>query len=394
MTARFVALVACVLVACRPHAGSTEGSASSAPPAAKAVEETEPAPSTATPSASPTPVKDTVAQDVERRERLRHGGELYARMCAVCHGASGEGYKADQAPAIGRSEYLASVSDEFLRAAIVDGRRGSTMSAWGKARGGPLAPEDVDALLAFMRGWQTGPAVVLDEGQSRGNADAGAKLYAAECVRCHGVDGRAATAVQIGNPDWLRSASDGLVRHAIRTGRPGTTMEAFAAKLGDQGVEDVLAFVRRFQLQPLPPSAPPSPPPPLALGRVPLHPGGREPKGFRAHPETTPADVVHAELAKGAKMVLLDARAPTDYSHEHIAGAVSVPFYDPSPYLAKLPKHAWLVSYCACPHAESRELASKLVAAGFSKVTVLNEGLGYWKSKGYKTQAGSAQGKP
>jgi rhodanese-related sulfurtransferase len=127
---------------------------------------------------------------------------------------------------------------------------------------------------------------------------------------------------------------------------------------------------------------------------VPLHPGGPEPRGFKLHPDTTPADVIHAQLAAGAKMALLDARAPTDYAVEHIAGAVSVPFYDPSPYLDKLPKHAWLVSYCACPHAESRELASKLLAAGFKKVTVLNEGLGYWKSKGYKTATGPAQGKP
>ena len=52
------------------------------------------------------------------------------------------------------------------------------------------------------------------------------------------------------------------------------------------------------------------------------------------------------------------------------------------------------MSYCSCPHAESRELAAKLLAAGYTKVTVLNEGLGYWKSKGYKTQTSAAQGTP
>ena len=31
-------------------------------------------------------------------KQQKEGGELYARMCAVCHGPKGEGYKADQAP--------------------------------------------------------------------------------------------------------------------------------------------------------------------------------------------------------------------------------------------------------------------------------------------------------
>ncbi|HEX3594403.1 MAG TPA: rhodanese-like domain-containing protein, partial [Polyangiaceae bacterium] len=72
----------------------------------------------------------------------------------------------------------------------------------------------------------------------------------------------------------------------------------------------------------------------------------------------------------------------------HIKGAVSVPFYDPTPYVDKLPRDAWLVCYCACPHAESGQLAQKLVAKGFTKVTVLDEGLGVWRSKGYPTTTG------
>ena len=87
-------------------------------------------------------------------------------------------------------------------------------------------------------------------------------------------------------------------------------------------------------------------------------------------------------------MAILDARAPSDYMNQHIAGAVSVPFYDPSPYLDKLPRNSWLVCYCACPHAESGSLASKLVQAGFKKVTVLDEGLGAWTAKHYPVKNG------
>ncbi len=89
-------------------------------------------------------------------------------------------------------------------------------------------------------------------------------------------------------------------------------------------------------------------------------------------------------------MALLDARAPSDYQREHIAGAVSVPFYDPDGYFSQLPRDAWLVCYCACPHAESGQLAKKLVDAGFTKVTVLDEGLGVWKKKGYGVVEGAS----
>jgi cytochrome c oxidase cbb3-type subunit 3/ubiquinol-cytochrome c reductase cytochrome c subunit len=104
----------------------------------------------------------------------------------------------------------------------------------------------------------------------------------------------------------------------------------------------------------------------------------------------TSVDVVKAELDRGARLGLLDARAPSDYVTGHIAGAVSVPFYDPDPYFASLPKDAWLVCYCACPHAESGQLASKLAKNGFTEVTVLDEGFNVWRTRNYPTRAGAA----
>src|SRR5579859_1436427 len=83
----------------------------------------------------------------------RRGGHLYQRMCSVCHGPMGAGYKADQAPAITHPDFLASATDAYLRNAIVNGRSATTMSAWSVERGGPLASSDVDAMIAFLRGW-------------------------------------------------------------------------------------------------------------------------------------------------------------------------------------------------------------------------------------------------
>jgi cytochrome c oxidase cbb3-type subunit 3 len=314
------------------------------------------------------------------------GGEFYARMCAVCHGAAGEGYAADQAPRLAQQEFLSTVSDAYLRDAIMYGRRGTTMSAWVRIKGGPLKPEDVNAVVAYIRSWQQQPPAKLDEKPLKGDVQAGTALFDKQCASCHGVRGIGGPQMQIGGPELLAGASNGFLRAAIRHGRPGTPMPAFETSLGAQGVENVIAALRSFQV----PTATPQIGglAPLPLGPVPLNPNGPEPQGFKAYPEMTPADVIHAQLEKGARFALLDARVPSDFLHEHIAGAVSVPFYDPAPYFDSLPKDAWLICYCGCPHAESGQLAQKLQARGFTKVAVLDEGLGVWKSRGYPLGSG------
>lgn len=329
---------------------------------------------------------------VETRS-VAHGREIYGRMCAVCHGAGGEGYKADQAPALHQPEFLASVTDAALTAAITQGRAGSTMSSWGLERGGPLAPADVAAVVEFLRTWQALAAPpFMDDRPAEGDLGRGATLFAAECATCHGKRGTGGPQVSVGNPQLLSTVSNGFLRLAVEDGRGGTPMPAFRKKLGDQGVEDVVALLRSWQTAvgpDVPRLAAPARPPPLPLGPVPLNPNGPEPNGFKVASGFVSADVVAAELRRGARMAILDARAPPDYTGEHIAGAVSVPFYDPDPYVSALPKDAWLVCYCGCPHAESGQLAQKLRGKGFTKVTVIDEGLRYWVTKKYATRAGT-----
>ena len=324
---------------------------------------------------------------VERTDAQLHGAEIYGRMCAVCHGAVGEGYKADQATALAHPDFLATVSDDYLRYAIANGRSGTTMSAWANERGGPLARGDVEAVVAFVRTWDRRPRAKLDETPMKGNAPRGADTYGRECAKCHGARGTGGPNVSIGNADLLSRASNGFLRAAINGGRPGTSMPSFDAKLDDVAIDDTIAFVRSFAAPP--PRPPPTRSPPIPLGPVPLNPKGPEPIGFHATPGLTSVETVKAQLIdRHAKMAILDARAPSDYANEHIAGAVSVPFYEPDPYIASLPRDAWLVCYCACPHAESGQLAQKLVAKGFTKVTVLDEGLPVWKNKHYPTATG------
>jgi cytochrome c oxidase cbb3-type subunit 3/ubiquinol-cytochrome c reductase cytochrome c subunit len=134
-------------------------------------------------------------------------------------------------------------------------------------------------------------------------------------------------------------------------------MPSFAPRLGDRGVDDVLALLRSWQKTAPASHKPPAKLPPLPLGPVPLHPHGPEPQGFVATPLTTKVEIVKGQLDAGARF-------------------------------AQLPKDAWLVCYCSCPSAESGQLAKKLMQAGFTKVTVLEEGLRVWKAKKYATNTG------
>ena len=239
-----------------------------------------------------------------------------------------------------------------------------------------------------MRG-STKSAPSSTKARCAGDATRGGRIFAAQCANCHGEKGTGGTFVNIGNADFLASASNGYLRLAIRGGRPGTPMPSFGSALGDQGVEDVVSSIRSWRAPAeVAPRAAPAKVPPLPLGPVPLNPKGPEPVGFRTAPATTSADVIHGQLVAGARMAILDARAPSDYAQDHIERAVSVPFYDVDPYVNGLPRDAWLVCYCACPHAESGQLAQKLQNAGFKKVTILDEGLGVWRGKQYGTRGG------
>ena len=199
--------------------------------------------------------------------QLSPGAELYGRMCAVCHGDKGQGYKADQAPRLAQPDFQASVTDAALRDAIKNGRTGTTMSAWSKERGGPLTAQDVEAVIQFLRGFRTTAAVALDESPVTGDAARAEPVFARECSRCHGVRGVGGPNIQIGNPELLQTASNGFLRHAIKNGRPGTLMPSFSQTLGAAGIEDLTALLRTWASPP-PPTPAPALPSPIPLGPV------------------------------------------------------------------------------------------------------------------------------
>ena len=80
------------------------------------------------------------------------------------------------------------------------------------------------------------------------------------------------------------------------------------------------------------------------------------------------------------------------FSHDHgrpftsLATAVNVPYFEVDKHLSKLPKDKWIVTYCACPHAEAEEAARQLTKNGYTKVKVMDEGYFGWVDKKYPVE--------
>lgn len=327
-----------------------------------------------------------LAAKVEGPADPRRGATLYAEHCALCHGAGGEGGAADHAPALNHPAWLALASDAYLTASILWGRPGTTMSAWGEEKGGPLDAEELRDLVAWLRTWQTLPSVTPRRPALRGSPGRGMGLYAMHCAECHGTDGKSDTLPDITNPAFLRFAGADFVAHTITHGRPGTAMKGFGETLGDQGVADVVYWLySRAEPLDLEPSGGFA----VDWTRAVLNPEGQDPRFKLRDGRYVAIDEVRRAMEKGQRMVLADARATSDYLAGHIEGAVSVPFYAAGEAATQLPKDAWVLAYCGCPHAASGKLIDQLAAAGFSRVAVLDEGYYPWVERGYPVRVGA-----
>ncbi len=312
------------------------------------------------------------------------GAQQYARLCATCHGKEGNGYIADNAPSLKTTTFQASASDAFLRAAITRGRPGTAMAGYGRVVGGPLDPADVDAIIAFLR--VGGPApVALPARPATGDLGRGKVIYDSMCVRCHGTPTQRSSAVHLANPILLQTASDDFLRYAIENGRPPTSMVPWQGTLRPQQVDDVIAYVRSFAT-PAAVAAPATAPPPKPQprkGPVVLNPKGRAPDFKLKEDRYVGIDEVKRAMDEKRRMIITDARPPSDYDSLHIAGAISTPYYEKSS-LDDLPNDGtWILAYCACPHHVSGEVVDELRKRGYKHTAVIDEGVFAWQQKKY-----------
>lgn len=314
----------------------------------------------------------------------RSGHGLYDRYCKLCHGEGARGYAADDAPSLRSPTFLESVTDQYLAHGIRVGRPGTSMAAYGKVRGGPLSEPEIAAIIRYVR--SLGPArVELEKQAKRGDPAHGSALFNEHCQRCHGGPTKPRTALDLRNPELVRTASLEFLRHAIEHGRPSTPMPAFKKKLSPTEIDDLVAWLS--SPPPKPAIAPPSVQP--SVQKVPknpplvLNPGGPSPKFTLRDGRYVPAQQVLSALKRKQRLIIIDARPTSDYQVLHIPGAVSIPYYDTAS-LSHVPNDGtWVVAYCACPHHASGQVVDALRERKFPRTAVLDEGILVWHQKGY-----------
>ena len=198
--------------------------------------------SSATPSTPESPVAQAQVSAPSPAAGATSGRALYAKYCALCHGNSGEGYVADNAPSLVSKTFLESASDGFLKRAIRVGRPNTAMAAYGKQRGGPLAEPEIQAIVDFLRSLG-GRYQPLQAYHVKGDPVRGKRLYEQHCQKCHGDEQSRGNALSLHNSELMASATSAFLKYAIVHGRPPTPMPAFGGVLSDQQIDDVLAWL-------------------------------------------------------------------------------------------------------------------------------------------------------
>ena len=176
---------------------------------------------------------------------LAAGKEAYDSYCASCHGEKGRHLSA---PDLANPEFLSITSPQLLRAMIEAGRPGRPMPAWKDM----LEEEEMQDLVAYIKGWQKGPSRPVPKGKIKGNVQEGATIYATTCAGCHGNQGAGGSAPALNNPGFLKVVSDPYIKLTIELGRPGTAMRSFLgpaglANLSEQEIGHVVAYIRSWE---------------------------------------------------------------------------------------------------------------------------------------------------
>jgi cytochrome c oxidase cbb3-type subunit 3 len=178
------------------------------------------------------PVEE-VAKDPQA---LKMGGRLFASNCSVCHGSDAKG--AFGFPNLTDKDWRWGGEAETIKASIMNGRHG-VMPAWAEV----IGDQGVADVAAFVLTDLDGRS--LPEG-NKADVVKGKEIFAANCVACHGPEGKGTPAM--GAPDlthpqaFIYGSSFAQLQQTIRYGRQGQ-MPAQADIQGNDKVHLLAAYV-------------------------------------------------------------------------------------------------------------------------------------------------------
>ena len=171
------------------------------------------------------------------------GQSLFADRCASCHGVAGRGDGPGAASLRPKPSDLAehSYSDARLARVLWNGVAGTSMPAWRDHSSADLAA--IAAHVKMLEARRQDPAL------PDGIRELGARVYAANCVQCHGEngDGRGSAAGELSiAPVSFREQrpSLDLALRVLRNGVDGTPMAPWTSRLGAAEILAVAHHVR------------------------------------------------------------------------------------------------------------------------------------------------------
>jgi len=174
----------------------------------------------------------TVAEMSDDPRAIKMGQRLFLQNCAVCHGSAAKG--AVGFPNLTDNDWLYGGKPENIVETLHKGRKGG-MPAWKDKLGEDGVKATAEYVMSLSgRGNLNG--ALLEEGQ---------KLFKANCVACHGADGKGNTAVGAPNLTdniWLFGGDRKDIRATLRHGRAGV-MPAWEEKLGNERINLLAAYV-------------------------------------------------------------------------------------------------------------------------------------------------------
>ncbi|MAX89303.1 MAG: cytochrome-c oxidase, cbb3-type subunit III [Pseudomonas sp.] len=174
---------------------------------------------------------EQVAQDPQA---LKMGGRLFASNCSVCHGSDAKG--AYGFPNLTDNDWLWGGAPETIKTTIMGGRQ-AAMPAWRDV----IGEDGISNVAGYVRslsGRDTPEGINVDIEQ-------GQKIFAANCVACHGPAGKGTQAMGAPNLTdnvWLYGSSFGQIQQTLRYGRNGR-MPAQEHILGNDKVHLLAAYV-------------------------------------------------------------------------------------------------------------------------------------------------------
>lgn len=144
----------------------------------------------------------------KNEEAMNMGFRLFANNCSVCHGADGGGNYGF--PNLMDSDWLHGGSPEKILETITKGRI-AAMPAWGPSLGEEKVLQVAEYVLK-----------ISGNEHDAAQAELGAKVFAENCVACHGADAKgqyATGAPNLTDKTWLYEGTRENIRQTIRNGR-------------------------------------------------------------------------------------------------------------------------------------------------------------------------------